>query len=392
MAKIEIKVPAMGESISEATVGEILKPNGSCIETNDEILELETEKVNQVLYAQQSGLISWTVSTGDTVTIGQIIGNIDTQGVPSAPAELKQKSEIKEKLVEQPKAPAPAPNPTPQPIAAPSLQPTARISRDEFITEMTTPRKELEKTVFTPEPAKTQSIPQGREKRRKMTRIRQVIARRLVEAQQTAAMLTTFNEIDMTEVISLREKYKEAFAKKHGVKLGFMSFFVKASVEALKTFPDFNSYIDGEEIVHREYFDVGIAVGTDRGLVVPIIRNCDQLSFSGVESAIEAFAKKAREGALTVEDLQGGGFTITNGGVYGSLLSTPILNPPQPGILGMHKIMKRPVVVNDQIVIRQMMYIALSYDHRLIDGKAAVSFLIKIKEYLEDPIRLELDV
>lgn len=393
--KIEIKVPAMGESINEATVGTILKPSGARVEANDEILELETEKVNQVLYAPQAGIVNWSVNQGDVLKIGQVIGFIDSDA--KAPAQTAPAKAEKEA------APTPAPAPKkaeePKPAPAPSPKPVetaggARLSRDAFIVEISSEKKPAAAAptkAAAPMPAAPPRAG-GKETRRKMTKIRQVIARRLVEAQQTAAMLTTFNEVDMTQVMALREKYKEIFQKKHGVKLGFMSFFVKASVEALMEFPDFNSYIDGDEIVHREYFDIGIAVGTDRGLVVPVVRDCDKLTFPGIESAIEGFAKKAKEGTLKVDDLQGGGFTITNGGVYGSLLSTPILNAPQPGILGMHKIMKRPIAVNDQVVIRPMMYLALSYDHRIVDGKEAVSFLVKIKECLEDPARLQLDV
>jgi 2-oxoglutarate dehydrogenase E2 component (dihydrolipoamide succinyltransferase) len=225
-----------------------------------------------------------------------------------------------------------------------------------------------------------------------MSKIRKVIAQRLVEAQRTMAMLTTFNEVDLTQVMQLREKYKESFIKKYGCKLGLMSFFVKAAVSALEAFPDLNSYLDGDEIVHREYYDIGVAVGTDKGVIVPVIRNCEQLSFAEVEQAIENYAKKAREGILVADDLQGGGFTITNGGIYGSLLSTPILLPPQCGILGMHKIEKRPVVIHNEIAIRSMMYLALSYDHRLIDGKEAVSFLVHIKNILEEPARLLLEI
>lgn len=381
--KIEIKVPAMGESISEATVGTILKPSGTQVQIDNEILELETDKVNQVLYAPQAGIVTWKIASGDVVKIGQVIGQIDSEGTATATETPKPAQEAPSK----PAKPMPA-APIPKALVEGK---GARISREEFVTDITSEKKP-EKAVKPTTKSSTPSPRADKETRRKMSKIRQVIAQRLVEAQQTAAMLTTFNEIDMTAVIELREKYKEIFMKKHGVKLGFMSFFVKAVVEALMEFPDFNSYIDGDEIVHREYYDIGIAVGTDRGLVVPVVRNCDQLSFQGIESAIETYAKKAKDVSLSVEDLQGGGFTITNGGVYGSLLSTPILNAPQPGILGMHKILKRPVVVNDQIVIRPMMYVALSYDHRLVDGKAAVSFLIKIKECLEDPARLQLDV
>jgi 2-oxoglutarate dehydrogenase E2 component (dihydrolipoamide succinyltransferase) len=349
--KSEIKVPAVGESISEATIGLVIKPTGSHVRIDDELLELETDKVNQVLYAPQEGEVTLHVKQGDTVKIGQVIGFIDTAA--------------KEASVDAPATPS-APIPP-------------------IVSEKSKPVEEKKEPVASPQVKKS-------EVRRKMSRIRKVIAQRLMEAQHTTAMLTTFNEVDMSQVMVLRETYKEAFTKKYGVKLGFMSFFVKASVEALQQFPDVNSYIDGDDIVHREYYDIAIAVGTDKGVFVPVVRDCDKLSFAEIESAIEQFAKKAKEGMLAVEDLQGGGFTITNGGVYGSLLSTPILNPPQSGILGMHKIAKRAVVVNDEIVIRPMMYVALSYDHRIIDGKEAVSFLVTLKQMLEDPSRLLLDV
>lgn len=399
--KVEIKVPVMGESISEATVGAILKPSGSSVAMDDEVLELETDKVNQVLYAPQAGVVTISVSNGDVVKIGQVVGFIDSAakgGAAAKPAVEHPKVKMKEEKV-QPKE---------EKKAAPKREEAvsgARISKEAFASEITTekkeaavslaPSKETPKRVEAPQPRQESVVTSGtgrNETRRKMSRIRQVIAKRMVEAQQTAAMLTTFNEIDMTQVITEREKYKEAFAKQYGVKLGFLSFFVKAVVLALQEFPDINSYIDGDEIVNREYYDIGIAVSSEKGLVVPVVRNCDKLSFAEIEKAIETYAKKAREGGLSVDDLQGGGFTITNGGVFGSLLSTPILNPPQSGILGMHKIMKRPVVVDDQIVIRQMMYVALSYDHRIVDGKAAVSFLVSVKNYLEDPARLALKI
>lgn len=279
----------------------------------------------------------------------------------------------------------------------------ARLTKEHFLSELAFPEPVSgEPHIFPPQTVSTSKAHfkepiqpksnklEKRETRRRMTSIRKVIAARMVQAQQTTAMLTTFNEIDMSQVISLRERYKESFNKEHGVKLGFMSFFVKACVAALEEIPDLNSYIDGDEIVHREYYDIGIAVGTDRGIVVPVVRDCDKLSFAGIEKAIEGFAAKARDGTISADDLTGGGFTITNGGVYGSLLSTPILNPPQSGILGMHKISKRAVVVDDQIVIRPMMYVALSYDHRIVDGKEAVSFLVNLKNNLEDPARLLL--
>lgn len=385
--KVEIKIPPMGESISEATIGSILKPSGSKVKMDEELLELETEKVNQVLNAPQAGVFTLTVKTDDVVTIGQVIGYIDTEGVAveAKPAEATPPP---------PPAPAPAQKSVerPKPLVVPAGN--ARQSREAYIEDVVAPKKAETAPAPAPAPAAKPRPPvaEGRETRKRMSKIRKVIASRLLEAQHTTAMLTTFNEIDMSAVIEMRNKYKDLFQKEHGARLGFMSFFVKAAVSALQFIPDINSYIDGDEIVHREYYDIGIAVGTDRGLVVPVVRDCDKLGYPGIEKAIEGFAKKAKDGTLTMDDLQGGGFTITNGGVYGSLLSTPILNPPQCGILGMHKIEKRPVVVNDQVVIRPMMYIALSYDHRIVDGKGAVAFLVHLKEYLEDPSRILLEV
>lgn len=330
----EIKVPQLGESISEATVSKLLKPSGSLVSADEEILELETEKVNQVLYAPQSGKIEWKVQEGETVPIGALLG---------------------------------------------TLEPMEKI-------------KEEKKEAKAPEPKR--DIPQSseRETRKKIPRIRQVIAERLLASVKNSAMLTTFNEADMSKVIEIREKNRETFQEKHRVKLGFMSFFVKAAVSALKAFPNFNTYIEGDELVERHYIDIGIAVGTERGLVVPVLRNCDALSFAEIERAIAQFAEKARTGQLSADALMGGSFTISNGGTYGSMLSTPILNPPQCGILGMHKIQKRAVVVDDQIVIRPIMYLALSYDHRVVDGKEAVSFLVHLKNEIEDPSRLILEI
>ncbi len=364
----------MGESVTEAVIASILKPTGSSVNEGDEIIELETEKVNQVLYAPAGGVVSWSVEEGDTVQIGDLIGSVDTEGTPTKEAPPAPEPE-KEKVEDQP-APAPAPKPS-----------GGRGSREmvpEFLEKVKKPAPKP-----TPPPQEpVLKTEEGRETSRKMSKIRKTIAKRLVDSLHNAAMLTTFNEVDMSAIMALRSKYKESFVEKHGVKLGFMSFFVKAVVEGLKTFPDLNSYIRGEEIVHREYYDIGIAVGTERGLVVPVVRGADELTFPEIEKEIVAFAKKAREGKLAISDLEGGGFTITNGGVYGSLLSTPILNPPQVGILGMHAIQKRPVVVGDEIVIRPMMYLAMSYDHRIVDGKEAVSFLVHLKEVLEDPSRL----
>ena len=394
--KNEIKVPSLGESITEAVIGQILAPTGAIVKADAELLELETDKVNQLLYAPQAGRVELTVKTGDPVKIGQVIGTIQpispgTEQEPAKKAVLQAEKE--------PTIPAAVPKSleTAGVLSVPEEKPI-RYTKENYLidlqseTSVITPQPETKPSVVTAPSAGESKKPQQRETRRPLSKIRKIIAQRMVEAQRTMAMLTTFNEVDLTFVIQLREKYKETFAKKYGCKLGFMSFFVKAAVSALQAFPDLNSYIDGEEIVHREYYDLGVAVGTERGVVVPVVRNCDQLSFAEIEQAIENYAKKAREGNLAIGDLQGGGFTITNGGIYGSLLSTPILLPPQCGILGMHKIEKRPVVINDQITIRSMMYVALSYDHRLIDGKEAVSFLVHLKNILEDPSRLLLEV
>lgn len=404
--KIDIKVPAMGESISEATIGSFIKPNGASVKVDDELLELETDKVNQVLYAQQAGTVSWNISEGDLVKIGQVIGSIDPSKEPSqsttkADSSPSKKTNSKAEIKEE--SPKSTPKKDTVPLATPApAQNTAgggaRSSKEDFLAGLNT---EPQTKAEAPVRAQQAEIPEQKvstaapnqpssrnETRKKMTKIRKVIAERLVQVQQETAMLTTFNEVDMTKIIGMRESYKDAFEKKYQTRLGFMPFFVKAAVSAMKAFPEINAYIDGDDIVYREYFDIGIAVGTDKGLFVPVVRGCDNLSFADIERSIDSYAAKAREGGLSPNDLQGGGFTITNGGTYGSLLSTPIINPPQSAILGMHKIMKRPVVVDDQIVIRQMMYLALSYDHRIVDGKEAVSFLVHIKNALEDPSRL----
>lgn len=330
--KVSVSIPQMGESISQVTIGAILKPSGSRVQQDQEILEVETDKVNQVLYAAQSGVLTLTVKSQDVVNVGQEIGFIETE----ATAEVIPKVEVVEKV------------PVPKILS--------------------------------------------RETRKPMSSLRKVIAQKLVQTQRETASLTTFNEVDMSEVMKLREQYKELFQKKYGVKLGLMSFFVKAAASALKAFPQVNSYIDGADIVSREYVDISIAVSTDRGLVVPVLRDSDSKSFGEIEKSIEDFAIRARNATLKLDDLQGGGFTITNGGVFGSFLSMPILNSPQCAILGMHKITKRAVVVDDAICIRPMMYLALTYDHRLIDGKEAINFLGHIKNCIEDPHRLELGV
>lgn len=389
--KNEIKVPSLGESISEATIGHIIAETGAIVRADAEILELETDKVNQVLYAPMAGKVNLSVKSGDTVKIGQTIGLIEPIGEKNearaekmepeslalSRAPFAQAKEAEEEHVREEVAPQGH---------------VLRYTREIFLADLSTPQQEALPANDRQAVSEMKKQVRERETRRPMSKIRKVIAQRLVEAQRTMAMLTTFNEVDLTQVIQLREKYKEVFAKKYGSKLGFMSFFVKAVISGLQTFPDLNSYLDGEEIVHREYYDIGVAVGTDKGVIVPVVRNCDQLSFAQIEQAIENYAQKAKDGTLVAEDLQGGGFTITNGGIYGSLLSTPILLSPQCGILGMHKIEKRPVVINEQIAIRSMMYLALSYDHRLIDGKEAVSFLVHIKNVLEEPSRLLLEI
>lgn len=398
----DIKVPAMGESISEATIGTILKPSGSVVEADEEILELETDKVNQVLYAPQKGVLQLTVQPGQVVKIGDVIGHVEEAG--TAAKGVKEPAKTGDVAAEIPVL-KPAASQPPKEEKRKSEEPpkeeqrgAARITKEAFLSDIKGQKQPpQEKQESKPEkrgeePQPIQKSTDQRETRKKLSKVRRVIGERLVDVLHTTAMLTTFNEVDMSQIISLREKYKDVFMKEHGVKLGFLSFFVKAVVSALTEFPDLNSYIEGEDLVHREYYNIGIAVGTDKGLFVPVVKDCEKLSYAEIEKAIETYALKAREGTIAVDDLKGGGFTITNGGVYGSLLSTPILNPPQCGILGMHKIEKRPVVVNDEVVIRPMMYLALSYDHRIVDGKEAVSFLVHIKNHLEDPARQLLEV
>lgn len=359
--KVEIKIPSMGESVTEAKVSNILKQSGSSVKEDEEILELETEKVNQVLFAPKSGVLTLQVSLDQTVTIGQVIGYVDTEGAVQTAAP---------------------PSPPPPPEKLPPSKESARQMVSDFASAVKTEP---------PAPVERPVAPQ-QSARKRMSGLRKVIAQRLVEAKNTTAMLTTFNEIDMSQILEIRQREKENFAKKYGVKLGFMSFFVKAVVAALKNYPIIHSFIEGEEIVTLPNYDIGIAVSTERGLLVPVVKNCEALSFGGIEQAIERFGKRAREGTISVDELKGGSFTITNGGVFGSLLSTPILNLPQSAILGMHSIVKRPVAVNDEVVIRPMMYVALSYDHRLIDGREAVLFLVALKSALEDPSRLLLEL
>lgn len=370
--KVEIKVPALGESVSEATISRIIKPSGSTVRRDEEVLELETDKVNQVLYAPQAGQLNLSVKVGDTVKIGQVLGTVDTDvqapvATPAAPAAEKP-------LVKPIEQPAPA-----------AAGPSARKMAPDVIAEMKAPQP-------APQAPATPQAPAQQPGRKRMSSLRRTIAQKLVEVKNTTAMLTTFNEVDMTRIMEIRAKEQEAFQARYGVKLGFMSFFIKAATAALKAFPDVHAYIEGDDMVSFPNFDIGVAVSTDKGLMVPVIRKCDTASFGEIEKQIVQYGKKAREGGITVDDLRGGSFTITNGGIFGSLLSTPILNPPQSAILGMHAIVKRPIALNDQVVIRPMMYLALSYDHRIIDGKEAVQFLVHMKENLEDPTRLLLDL
>ncbi|MCX6990931.1 MAG: 2-oxoglutarate dehydrogenase complex dihydrolipoyllysine-residue succinyltransferase [Chlamydiae bacterium] len=381
--KVEIKIPPLGESISEAVVSRIIAPNGSMVAEAQEILELETDKVNQVLYAPAKGQIMLTVAVDQTVAVGQVIGSVDTdaKGAPAEPAAVEPAPKVAaiEKSAPAVKAP--------EPVAKITEGPSSRMMVSEFVSEIKTP-----KAVALPSQSPAAILVAPGTTRKKMSGLRRTIAQRLVEVKNTTAMLTTFNEVDMSAVMEIRSREKDAFFTKHGVKLGFMSFFVKAAAAALKAYPEVNAYIDGDEIVTFSTYNIGVAVSTDRGLVVPVIRGCDSLSFGGVEKEIDRYAKKARDGSIGIDDMRGGTFTITNGGVFGSLLSTPILNPPQSAILGMHSIVKRAMVVDDEIVIRPMMYLALSYDHRIIDGKQAVLFLVTMKQNLEDPAKMLLDL
>ena len=372
--KIEIKVPSLGESVSEVVVGRLLKPSGSLVQQDEEIVELETDKVNQVLPAPAAGQLVWKVKEGETLAIGALLGSIDTdQKVPASAPEAKP-----------PSAPKVVPLGPQQPSKTPpaSSGPALRRSIEEWV-QRSVPEA-------TP-PSAAPQAPEGGE-RRPMSKLRKTIARRLVEVQQTTASLTTFNECDMSRVIELRSRYKEKFQKEHGVGLGFMSFFIKATVDALQAYPGFHAFIEGDEIVQFRGYDISVAVSTDRGLVVPVLRGCDQKTFAELEIELADLATRARANQLTLADLKGGCFTLSNAGVFGSLLSTPILNAPQVGILGMHKIQDRPIAVDGKVEIRPMMYLALTYDHRMVDGKEAVSFLVHVKNCIEDPSRLMLEV
>ena len=403
---VEIVVPALGESVQEATVAKWLKKVGDSIAVDEPLVELETDKVTLEVNAKSAGVLKEIkVQTGTNVAVGAVLGSIgDGAGATAAPKAAKADAPAKTEPKAAQAAAKPVSNdsflsPAVRKLVDDKKVDTSNISgtgKDGRLTKGDV-LEALNKTPAAPA-AKTPAAPSGprshadREERVRMTRLRQRVAERLKEAQNTAAMLTTFNEVDMTHVMALRTQYKDSFEKKHGTKLGFMSFFVKAAVQALKDFPAVNAEIDGGDIVYKNYYDIGVAVSAPTGLIVPVLREADAKGFAQIEKEIVDLGTRARDGKLALEELSGGTFTITNGGIFGSLMSTPILNPPQSGILGMHKIQERPIAVNGQVVIRPMMYLALSYDHRIVDGKEAVSFLVRIKDAIEDPQRLLLDV
>ena len=390
----EIVVPSLGESVSEATIAKWFKKVGDAVTQDEPLLELETDKVTLEVNAPASGkLKEIKIPAGKTVEVGTLLGLIEVgaAGAKSAPAAAAPIKTEPQKAIPHPMAaPSGAQNPPAvrkmleetglNPASIPATGKDGRLTKGDV----------LNAAQSAPTPPSPASGRGRSEERVKMSKLRQVIAKRLKDSQNTAAILTTFNEIDMSNVMAFRNEYKDSFEKKHGVKLGFMSFFVKAAVNALKEIPGVNAQIDGDEIIYKNYYDIGVAVGTEQGLVVPVVRNADQLSLADIEKEIGRLAAKAREGSLAMSDLTGGTFTISNGGVYGSLMGTPIINPPQSGILGMHKTEERPVAVKGQVVIRPMMYVALSYDHRIVDGKESVTFLVRVKEAIEDPRRLLL--
>jgi len=395
---IEVKIPPMGESITSGVLSKWHVADGAIVKKDQPLFELETDKITSEGTAEVAGKITFKVAAGTDVKIGQVVASIDESaaGAAAAPATA---------------APAPAAAPAASAEQSPAVRRLAaetgidpasvagsgkggRVTKGDMLAAGDKPAAPapIPAAAPTPKPAATPVATGERQTRTKMTKLRQTIASRLVAAQHEAAMLTTFNEVDMSAVMDLRKKYQDDFVKKNGVKLGFMSFFTKAVVHALREVPAVNARIDGDTIVQNHYYDVSMAVSTEKGLMVPVIRNCDALGMADIEKAIGEAAKKARDGKITLADLEGGVFTITNGGIFGSMLSTPILNAPQSAILGLHAINERPVAVNGQVVIRPMMYLALSYDHRLVDGKEAVTFLVKVKQAIEDPTRLVVGV
>ena len=412
----EIRVPTLGESVTEATIGRWFKKAGDSVAVDEPLVELETDKVTIEVPAPSAGTLGEIAAKdGETVAVGALLGQINEGAAGAAPKPAAAPAKAA-----PPPPPAAAPTPAPAAKAPPADAPLApsvrKISAESGIDAATVPGSgkdgrvtkgdmlaAIEKAASAPTPvnlpaaavqvrAPSPADDAAREERVKMTRLRQTIARRLKDVQNTAAMLTTFNEVDMSHIMAMRAQYKDVFEKKHGSKLGFMGFFAKACVQALKDIPAANAEIDGTDLIYKNYYHIGVAVGTDKGLVVPVVRDCDQKSIAQIEKSIADFGRRARDGQLKIDEMQGGTFTITNGGIYGSLMSTPILNAPQSAILGMHKIQDRPVAVGGKVEIRPMMYLALSYDHRVIDGKEAVTFLVRVKESLEDPARLVLDL
>ena len=410
---VEVKVPALSESVAEATLLSWHKKQGEFVKRDENLIDIETDKVVLELPAPAAGVLTKVVKgDGGTVTSNEVIATIDTDAkAPAGAAAAAPAAAVASAAAAAPKtAQTPAPAKAETPVVMPSARKIAadnsldtsqisgsgrggRVTKEDVTNQLQAPAPAAKAPLPMPSPVNIDRVLGDRpEQRVAMSRLRQRVAQRLVESQSTAAILTTFNEVNMQPVMEMRNRYKEKFEKEHGAKLGFMSFFVKAAVHALKKYPVVNASIDGTDIVYHGYFDVGIAVGSPRGLVVPILRNCDQLSFADVEKQITDFGKRAQDGKLTIEELTGGTFSISNGGVFGSMLSTPIINPPQSAILGVHATKDRPVVENGQIVIRPMNYLALSYDHRIIDGREAVLFLVAIKDALEDPARLLLEL
>ena len=398
----EVKVPALGESITSGIIAAWNVKDGDYVQRDQAIYELETDKITSEGLAEVAGAIVLKAAEGDEVEIGQVIAEIDESASPPASSEPATSEPAAEEASSS-EASSDAISPAVRRIASEeNVDPSGvegtgkggRVTKGDMLAavEGKGAAADAKEKSSPPGAGQPSSSSESRSTRKRMTPLRRKIAERLVSAQQEAAMLTTFNEVDLTAIKSLRATYQERFVKKHGIKLGFMSFFVKAVVRALEDVPAINAMIDGDELIQNHYFDIGIAVSTDKGLIVPVIRDCETLSLAGVEQAIVDYAGKAREGKIGLEDLQGGVFTITNGGIFGSMLSTPILNAPQSAILGMHAIQDRPVAVNGEVVIRPMMYLALSYDHRIVDGKEAVTFLVKVKEALEDPTRLLIEV
>lgn len=404
----EIRVPTLGESVTEATIGRWFKKPGDAVRADEALAELETDKVTLEVNAPASGVLAEILAKeGETVAPGALLGQIAEGASSAAEGKPAAAPPMVDRAAPAPKQPSLAAPPPPPPAAAKIAQEKGidlssvagsgkrgQVLKGD-VSGLGAKPPETAKSVAPPAVEARAPAPatdQAREERVRMSRLRQTIARRLKEAQDTAAMLTTFNEVDMSALMGLRARYKELFEKKHSAKLGFMGFFVKACCQALEEVPAVNAEIDGQDIVFKHFCHIGVAVGTEKGLVVPVIRDADRMSIAEIEKAIAVFGKKAREGRLDIEDLQGGTFTISNGGVYGSLMSTPILNAPQSGILGMHKIEDRPVAIAGKVEIRPMMYLALSYDHRVVDGKEAVTFLVRVKEALEDPSRLILEL